>query len=160
MSVLQARLNCSILRPACSSASTYSHLTYANSPQWHLYQAVRVQNSKGAEGKGATEFAKQASTFRDTHEAAGGRGSARNRWSSFIITIDGLVATHIASFHFATLTLVENNERQIHSPAAHCNPRHLEEPHQHDNVFCGYQAILEGRGLILACPRARDQDEW
>ena len=139
-----------------SGASAYSCLIYTNSPQLHLYQAMRIQYSKGAEGNRATKFAKQASTFQslDAHDAAGDGGEARNRWSFFIITIHGLVATHIASFHFATLNLLEKNERQIHSPAAHCSPRHLDEPNQRGNFFCGYQAILEGHGLILTCPRA------
>jgi len=46
----------------------------------------------------------------DAHDAAGDGDKARDRWTFFITTIDGLVALRLASFHFATLNLVEENE--------------------------------------------------
>jgi len=90
----------------------------------------------------------------DAHNAAGDGGSARNRCPFFSITIDGLVAIQITSFHFAPLNFGEKNEPQIHALTTHYRPRHLDEPHQRDNSFCGYQAIIEGRSLVLACPQA------
>jgi len=68
-----------------------------------------------------------------------------DRWTVFIITIDrpGRYLPRLS--HVSTLNLTENSEQQI---ASHCRC-HVEEAHQHHHLSCGYQGIVEGRGLIL-----------
>jgi len=69
-----------------------------------------------------------------------------DRWTVFIITIDrpGRYLPCL-SYYVSTLNLAENSEQQIASRCC-C---HLEEAHQCHHLSCGYQGIVEGRGLIL-----------
>jgi len=68
-----------------------------------------------------------------------------DRWTVFIITIDGPGRYSPRLSHVSTLNLAENCEQQI---ASHCRC-HLEEAHQRHHLSCGYRGIVEGRGLIL-----------
>ena len=54
-----------------------------------------------------SEFAEQVSTSR-RHTATSDQG--RNRWTFYIITVDGMTDFHLESLHFTTLNLAEKSE--------------------------------------------------
>jgi len=103
----------------------------------HSYTCTKGRGFNNPKAQRADRIRSLPSKLRplDADHAAGDADEAGDGWTFFITTIDGLVAIHLASFCFATLNLVEKNERQIASISpSHCR-RQLEEPPQRDRLF-------------------------